>query len=55
MVSPYSIDGQSTQDPAQAKPQPVRREEAMEDEEKILANRSDANIPALLTRDVMGG
>jgi hypothetical protein len=35
--------------------QPVRRDEPMDDEEKILANRSDANIPAMLTRDVKGG
>lgn len=26
-----------------------------EDEEKVLAGRSDANIPALLTKDVPGG
>jgi hypothetical protein len=30
-------------------------DEPMEDEEKILAGRSDANIPALLTKDVHGG
>jgi hypothetical protein len=30
-------------------------DEPMEDEEKILAGRSDANIPALLTKDVQGG
>ena len=29
--------------------------EPMEDEEKILAGRPDANIPALLTKDVRGG
>jgi hypothetical protein len=27
----------------------------MDDEEKILAGRLDANIPALLTKDVPGG
>ena len=27
----------------------------MEDEEKVLAGRPDANIPALLTKDVHGG
>jgi hypothetical protein len=27
----------------------------MEDEEKILEGRADANIPALLTKDVHGG
>jgi hypothetical protein len=30
-------------------------DEPMEDEEKILAGRPDANIPALLTKDVHGG
>ena len=29
--------------------------EFMEDEEKVLAGRPDANIPALLTKDVRGG
>jgi Protein of unknown function (DUF2934) len=32
-----------------------QNDERMEDEEKILAGRSDANMPALLTRDVPGG
>ena len=32
-----------------------RDNEPMEDEEKILAGRPDANLPALLTRDVPGG
>ena len=27
----------------------------MGDEEKVMANRSDANLPALLTKDVPGG
>jgi hypothetical protein len=30
-------------------------ESLMQDEEKILAGRSDVNYPALLTRDVPGG
>ncbi len=30
-------------------------DEFMEDEEKILAGRPDANMPALLTKDVHGG
>jgi Protein of unknown function (DUF2934) len=33
----------------------VRDDETMDDEEKILAGRPDANIPALLTKDVRGG
>jgi hypothetical protein len=31
------------------------RNDPMEDEEKILAGRPDANMPALLTKDVPGG
>ena len=30
-------------------------DEFMEDEEKVLAGRPDANMPALLTKDVPGG
>ena len=30
-------------------------EERLVDEEKILAGRPDANIPAMLTKDVPGG
>ncbi len=33
----------------------VEQRDPMDDEEKVLANRPDANIPALLTRDVLGG
>jgi hypothetical protein len=33
----------------------VRDDEHMDDEEKILAGQPDANIPALLTKDVRGG
>jgi hypothetical protein len=32
-----------------------RQDELMDDEEKVLAGRSDANFPALLTKDVQGG
>ena len=32
-----------------------RDDEFMEDEEKVLAGRADANIPAMLTKDVRGG
>jgi len=47
----------------QAKPipdavKPAQQQEdddRMEDEEKILAGRDDANVPALLTKDVPGG
>ena len=32
-----------------------RDDECMEDEEKVIAGRPGANIPALLTKDVPGG
>jgi hypothetical protein len=32
-----------------------RQNELMDDEEKVLAGRLDANMPALLTKDVQGG
>jgi hypothetical protein len=32
-----------------------RREESMDEEEKVLAGRTDVNMPALLTKDVKGG
>jgi hypothetical protein len=32
-----------------------RDDEFMEEEEKVLAGRLDANMPALLTKDVRGG
>lgn len=35
--------------------EPVRRGEPMDEEDKILENRDDVNMPALLTRDVRGG
>ena len=31
------------------------QDEHMDDEEKVLAGRPDANFPALLTKDVQGG
>ena len=36
-------------------PKKDTHEEVMEDEEKVLAGRPDANIPAMLTKDVKGG
>ena len=32
-----------------------RQNELVDDEEKVLTGRLDANIPALLTKDVQGG
>jgi hypothetical protein len=34
---------------------PAPGEEQLLEEEKVLAGRMDANMPALLTRDVLGG
>jgi hypothetical protein len=35
--------------------EPDQDAEFTEDEEKVLAGRPDANIPAMLTKDVLGG
>jgi hypothetical protein len=35
--------------------EPESKNELMHDEEKVLAGRLDANMPALLTKDVQGG
>jgi hypothetical protein len=35
--------------------EPGQDAEFMDDEEKVLAGRPDANMPALLTKDVRGG
>jgi hypothetical protein len=32
-----------------------RPDHPMEDEEKVLAGKPDVNMPALLTKDVLGG
>ncbi len=55
MSGSYGDDPRYTGQQLHSATEPPRRDEAMEDEEKILANRLDANIPALLTRDVLGG
>ena len=54
------IDPHSNVDPIhrETAPQVVASrtpDEPMDDEEKVIANRLDANMPALLTRDVLGG
>jgi hypothetical protein len=33
----------------------VKSDRLLEDEEKVMAERPNANIPALLTKDVPGG
>ena len=45
--------------PARGRASSVRKrgpsDERMDEEEKVLAGRTDANMPALLTQDVPGG
>ena len=45
--------------PARGRASSVRKrgpsDEPMDEEEKVLAGRPDANMPALLTQDVLGG
>jgi len=55
MSGPHSTDQRFIHEMPNAEVARARREEPMDDEEKILANRPDANIPAFLTRDVLGG
>ena len=55
MPVPNSTNDPIRPDGAHAAAEPARREEPMDDEEKVIANRPDANMPALLTRDVLGG
>ena len=40
---------------AQSDPKADRPDEPLEEEEKVLAGKPDANMPALLTKDVLGG
>lgn len=39
----------------QPTPKAKRPDEPMGEEEKVLAGKLDANMPALLTKDVLGG
>lgn len=55
MPQSHRDDKQGHREPAPAIEQRDRSTEPLEDEEKILAGRPDANIPALLTKDVPGG
>ncbi len=55
MPGPYSSNDPRGHDAAKTAAEQGRRDEPMDDEEKVIANRLDANIPALLTRDVLGG
>ena len=50
MVTPTTTGGERS-----SKRSRRHGDEPMEDEEKILAGRPDANLPALLTKDVPGG
>ena len=49
------IENERARDTAHAIGNQTRRDEPMEDEEKVLAGRLDVNMPALLTKDVPGG
>ena len=55
MLGPHSSNDPLDQGPAPKVAEQKRHDEPMDDEEKVIANRLDANIPALLTRDVLGG
>jgi hypothetical protein len=51
---PESINQKKDAIPKKAK-RAAEHEEHIEDEEKIIAGRTDVNYPALLTKDVPGG
>ena len=55
MIDPHSTNDPVSQDMARVSVKPAQRDEPMDDEDKVVANRPDANMPALLTRDVLGG
>ncbi len=55
MPEPDRDENQPASETARAADNRVRPDESMEDEEKVLAGRLDANMPALLTKDVPGG
>ena len=46
---------QPANETAPAKVRRGRRDKPMDEEEKVLAGRADANMPALLTKNVLGG
>jgi hypothetical protein len=59
-VSVSALDSGRDEDQANPLEAAALRQEApaarpMEEEDKVLAGRADANIPALLTKDVKGG
>lgn len=55
MPDPAPHAQQSDHDKISATKPPAQHDPLMDEEEKILAGRSDVNLPALLTRDVPGG
>ena len=55
MIGPHSANDPFGQGLAPKVAEQKRHDEPMDDEEKVIANRLDANMPALLTRDVLGG
>jgi hypothetical protein len=48
-------ENKSVPDTAHPGPKVKRPDEPMSEEEKVLAGKPDANMPALLTKDVLGG
>jgi hypothetical protein len=55
MPIPISANDPFRPDRAHSATESALRQEPMNDEEKVIANRPDVNMPALLTRDVLGG
>jgi hypothetical protein len=55
MPEPDRDEYQSARETARSARKRGRRDEPMDEEEKVLAGRPDANMPALLTKDVPGG
>ena len=55
MIDPNSNDDPIRRETTPQVVAPRTPDEPMDDEEKVIANRLDANMPALLTRDVLGG
>jgi hypothetical protein len=55
MPEPDSDKVRPASEPTRAGGKRGRPDEPTDDEEKILAGRADANMPALLTKDVPGG
>jgi hypothetical protein len=55
MPEPDRDEKQSARETARSVRKRGPRDEPMDEEEKVLAGRADANMPALLTKEVPGG